>query len=74
MRLLLVLARLTIDLRLMSFTSLGCSIVYVRVDAGTRTLLQLDLERVRASHRVSAFEWLVRIGWLTRTNRSWYVG
>lgn len=74
MRLLIALAGLTIDLRLISFTALGCSIVYARVDVRTRTLLMVDLERVKASHRVAFCEWLVRTGPCSWTNRSWYVG
>lgn len=64
---------LMIDLRLLSFTALGCSLVYARVDCATHTVVMLDLERVAKSHRTKLLEGLARFGPWTATNRTYYV-
>lgn len=74
MRLTLQALRALLDLRLVSFTALGCSIVYARLDFGTRTVAMLDVERVARSHRSKPLEALVRLGPWTATNRTYYCG
>ncbi len=61
-----------LDARLVSFTALGCSLLYLRLDAGTRTGFMVDVERVKKSHRATPLEGLLKLGPWQATNRTWY--
>lgn len=72
----LTILSVRLDLRLLAAASRhGRSVVYVRLDFGCRTALQYDLEYIsRDSRANSVVEYLVKLGPLQNTNRSYYVG
>ncbi len=77
-RILLSLLFITLDARLLhAASSCGRSLIYLRLDLGTRTLLKLDLESVARAfrrHPKALIEFDLRLGPLARTNRSYYAG